>query len=282
VHHVTREVFDALHKANRELGFDAHADAVARFGFVGRAKPVDRDTTCKFMGSEFQLADAFRKETTLNRDDLEGIGRWIRGARKQADWVVYGLHSHESGETGDYHGGSRTSPPEFMIEFAHWAIDQGCDAFAGHGPHYLRGIEIYKGRPIFYSLGNFIMQNETVPWIPHEAFRNFGLPADATPGDYFSDRSDNGARGFPSDPVFWQAVLPVCSYKGGKLAEVRLYPVDLGYRRPIPQRGRPMLAEGKVAQEILAWLRDLSRPLGTDVRIDGDVGIIRPITGDAA
>jgi poly-gamma-glutamate synthesis protein (capsule biosynthesis protein) len=76
--------------------------------------------------------------------------------------------------------------------------------------------------------------------------------------------------------VFWQAVLPVCTYKGRKLAEVRLYPVDLGYQRAIPQRGRPMLAEGKVAQEILTWLRDLSKPLGTDIRIDGDVGIIRP------
>src|SRR5690606_5555398 len=109
----------------------------------------------------------------------------------------------------------------------------------------------------------------------HEAYRNFGLTADATPGDYFADRSDNGTRGFPADPVFWQAVLPVCNFRGGKLAEVKLYPVDLGYQRPIPQRGRPMLAEGAVAQEILVWLRDLSKPLGTDIRIDGDVGLIR-------
>ena len=47
------------------------------------------------------------------------------------------------------------------IEAAHWAIDQGADLFAGHGPHFLRGIEIYKNRPIFYSLGNFIFQNGT-------------------------------------------------------------------------------------------------------------------------
>ena len=102
---VTRDVFDALHKANRELGHDAQAEAQARFGFTGRAKPVDKTTTVKFMGTEFRLAEAFRTETTLNNEDLEGIARWIRGARKQADWLVYSLHSHESGESGAFHGG---------------------------------------------------------------------------------------------------------------------------------------------------------------------------------
>ena len=276
VHYVPREVFEALQKANRELGFEAHAEAIARFGFTGRGKTLDSATALRFMGAELRLDEAFRTETTLNKEDMDGIARWIRGARKQADWLAYGLHAHESGETGDYHGGARTSPPGFMVEFAHWAIDQGCDLFAGHGPHYLRGIEIYKGKPVFYSLGNFIMQNETVPWIPHEAYRNFGLGAEHTPGDYFSDRSDNGTRGFPADPVFWQAVLPVCTYKARVLQEVRLYPVDLGFGRAIPQRGRPMLAEGKVAQAILGWLRELSEPFGTEIAIDGDIGLIRP------
>ena len=113
-----------------------------------------------------------------------------------------------NGDEGQLHEIHRPSAPEFLIEFAHWAIDNGCDGFTGHGPHILRGIEIYKGRPIFYSLGNFIMQNETVDWIPAEAYRNFKLGAEHTPGDYFEDRSDGGKRGFPSDPVFWQALLP--------------------------------------------------------------------------
>ncbi len=45
-------------------------------------------------------------------------------------------------------------------------IDAGADVFVGHGPHVLRGIEIYKGKPIFYSLSNFIFQNETVLRMP--------------------------------------------------------------------------------------------------------------------
>jgi poly-gamma-glutamate synthesis protein (capsule biosynthesis protein) len=148
--------------------------------------------------------------------------------------------------------------------------------FAGHGPHFLRGIEIYQGRPIFYSLGNFIFQNETVAWVPYEGYRRFGLSATHTPGDYFEARSDAGKRGFPADPVFWQGVFAVCTYEAHALKEVTLYPIDLGFGRPIPQRGRPLLAQGRVAQDILRWLQELSAPFGTDINIVGDVGIIRP------
>ena len=75
--------------------------------------------------------------------------------------------------------------------------------------------------------------------------------------------------------MFWQALLPVCRFQARKLAEIKLYPVDLGYQRPIPQRGRPVLAEGDVAQQILEWVRDLSKPFGTTIEIAGGVGTIK-------
>jgi hypothetical protein len=39
-----------------------------------------------------------------------------------------------------------------------------------HGPHVLRGIEIFKGKPVFYSLGDFIFQNETLLRLPAENY----------------------------------------------------------------------------------------------------------------
>jgi poly-gamma-glutamate synthesis protein (capsule biosynthesis protein) len=276
VHYVKQEVFEALHQANRELGYEEHEDAAARFGFSGQPEARDKNTTVRFMDSEFRLAEAFKVKTSVNQEDLAGIANWIRGATRQADWLVYGLHCHESGAIGEYHGGSRTSPPDFLIEFAHWTIDQGCDLFAGHGPHYLRGIEIYEGKPIFYSLGNFIFQNESVAWVPYEGYRRFGLGSDQTPGDFFEARTDADKRGFPADPVFWRSVVGVCHYEAKALKEVRLYPIDLGFGRPIPQRGRPVLAQGDVAQAILAWLQTASAPFGTEITIEGDVGVIRP------
>ena len=149
------------------------------------------------------------------------------------------------------------------------------DLYVGHGNHTMQGIEIYKGRPIFYSLGNFILQNETVPWMPHESYRNFGLSQQDTPGDYFEARSDAGRRGFPSDPVFWQSVLAVCHHRARQLYEVRLHPLDLGFGRSIPNRGRPLLAGGDLACEVLEWLRELSKPFGTRIDIEDGQGIIR-------
>jgi poly-gamma-glutamate capsule biosynthesis protein CapA/YwtB (metallophosphatase superfamily) len=275
VHHVPPDVFEALHKANRELGYEEHDEVQAQFGFSGRTKPLDKRTGLRFLEHEFHLAEGFKLETSVNKEDLEGIGKWIDGAKKQADWLVYGVHCHESGATGEFHGGSRTSPPDFLVEFAHWSIDRGCDLFAGHGPHFLRGIEIYKGAPIFYSLGNFIFQNETIDWVPYEGYRRFELGPEHTPGHFFEARSDAGKRGFPADPVFWQSVVGVCHYEGKALKEVRLYPIDMGFGRPIPQRGRPLLAEGRVAQETLEWLQHVSQPFGTHIDIEGDVGVIR-------
>ncbi len=275
VHHVPPDIYDALNKTKDGLGYAEQEANRVQFGFQGRDGDLDPRSAMKFLDREFRLGDDFKVETSVNREDLEGIGNWIRGAKQQSDWIVYGLHCHESGETGEYHGGSKTAPPDFLVEFAHWTLDQGCDVFAGHGPHFLRGIEIYKGKPIFYSLGNFIFQNESVAWVPPGGYNNFGLGYDNTPGDFFTARSDAGQRGFPADPVFWQSVVAVCDYKGKALKEVKLYPIDMGFGRPIPQRGRPLLADEQVSHDILTWLKELSEPFGTEIEIDGCVGRIR-------
>ena len=275
VHHVERDVFDALHKANRELGYQETQEATEAFGFRGVGEAVDYSTEVEFLEKKFVLSEEFGVKTSPNESDLAGMGNWIRGAQKQADWMIYGAHCHESGATGEFHGSTRVSPPDFLVDFAHWTIDQGCALFAGHGPHFLRGIEIYKNRPIFYSLGNFIFQNESVLRLPDEAYRRFGLGYDQTPGDYLDTRSGGGTRAFAGDPVFWQSVVAVCNYAGGTLKEIMLYPIDLGHGRPIPQRGRPVLAEGPIAQRTLKWLQDVSKPYGTEINIEGDIGVIR-------
>ena len=44
---------------------------------------------------------------------------------------------------------------QYMTDIAHAAIDAGADIVVGHGPHYSLPIEVYKGKPVFYGLGNF-------------------------------------------------------------------------------------------------------------------------------
>ena len=273
-HHVRDDVFEALEKANIELGYKEEQLARDLFGFRGVEKDGNSAQDLEFLEHNFVRSDHFGVHTEMNTSDQSGIEKWIRGAQKQSDWVVYGVHCHESGNTGDFHGLSRISPPQFLVDFARWTIDQGCDMFVGHGPHFLRGIEIYKGKPIFYSLGNFIFQNESVLWLPDEAYRRFQLDHNHTPGDYLDTRSGSGSRAFAADPVFWQSVVAVCNYESGSLSSIDLHPIDMGYQRPIPQRGRPVLAKGQIANETLKWLQDVSTPYGTQIDISGNVGRI--------
>lgn len=75
------------------------------------------------------------------------IAEDIKAVRNQVDWIV--VNFHWGVELANY-------PEIWQSELAYFTIDQGADVVVGHHPHVLQGAEIYKGRPIAYSLGNFI------------------------------------------------------------------------------------------------------------------------------
>jgi poly-gamma-glutamate synthesis protein (capsule biosynthesis protein) len=83
----------------------------------------------------------------VNNIREERIAEDIRAIRDQVDWVVVNYHWGQ--ELADF-------PADWQTKLAHFTIDQGADAVVGHHPHVLQGAEIYKGRAIAYSLGNFI------------------------------------------------------------------------------------------------------------------------------
>lgn len=84
-----------------------------------------------------------------NKEDLEAMRNDIRRAKAQADLVVMSIHwgvHHVPGLIAMY-----------QYEVAHAAVDSGVDLIIGHHPHILKGIEVYGGKAIFYSLCNFGM-----------------------------------------------------------------------------------------------------------------------------
>jgi hypothetical protein len=87
-------------------------------------------------------------------------------------------------------------------------VDAGADLFVGHGPHVLRGIEMYKGKPIMYSLGDFIFQNETLLRLPSENYEPYNLGPTAHVNDFNDARYDFDKSGFPSDPPIWWRCIP--------------------------------------------------------------------------
>jgi poly-gamma-glutamate synthesis protein (capsule biosynthesis protein) len=160
-------------------------------------------------------------------------------------------------------------PAEFIGAFARAMIDAGAHLVAGHGPHLMRGMELYQGKPIFYSLGNFIGQNELVPKIPADGYERFRAEPDLTPGQVYQKRTLGDQAGFPADRRYWESVVPLLSYDGGVLRSIELTPISLGWKDARHRRGRPRLAEGEEARAILERFAELSRPFGTTVSING-------------
>ena len=73
----------------------------------------------------------------------------------------------------------------------------------------------------------------------------------------------------------WESIFATTTWSGGKLKEVRIYPIDLNAAGSKP-KGVPSFAAPELAKKILGEVKSLSAAFGTNVQIEGDVGIIRP------
>lgn len=202
--------------------------------------------------------------------DVANILRNVRRGKQFADFCIASNHGHEPGNWSQ-------EPPDYEQSFARGLIDAGADAYVGHGPHQLRGIEIYKGRPIFYSLGNFIMDDLRTPvgadmFASHSKDPVVDTDAEVTVnemmGGYITD------PGF-SDPVFYESVVSISRFEHNQLAEIRLYPIELGRSKRFANRGIPHLAPAPQGRTILERLQQLSKRLGTEITIENDIGTIR-------
>ena len=208
--------------------------------------------------------------------ELESYAREIRDAKFLSDFVVANIHSHhwqvppDASSAGD----ESRDPPDFLMELARTAIDNGADAFFSHGEGELRGVEIYNGKPIFYQLGNFnrhpFFQEVFNPEYWERAARNPRVDIETL------TRAQVQALNYPTnhDREYFESVVAVSHYNEGVLEEIRLYPVDLKFDGPFVDIGTPHLASGEVAQRVLRTLQDASVAFGTEIRISGDVGTI--------
>ncbi len=213
--------------------------------------------------------------TFPNEADVKGIVASIKDAKRQSDYVLVSLHAHEAD------GAKREIPAKFIRAFCKKCLDAGAHAIIGHGPHLLRGIEIYKRKPILYSLGNFIFMNETVRFLPSDIYERQGLTWDSTPADLYDARGrggkkdERGFRWFTYDRVYWESAIARFTLESGALRELQLHPVTLGFEKRRSQRGRPTLADGKAAKVILERIRKLSLQYGTRLDIIDGVGKVR-------
>ena len=238
---------------------------------VLHAGPPPGDRQMTMFGRQITKGEQTRVEFTLSAGDEQPVLEVVRAARQQAELVIVSVHSHEPSNDSE-------EPADFLRQFAHDAVDAGAGLVVGHGPHRLRGVEIYKGAPIFYSLGNFLYQTTGLDFRAADQF-------DAGNNLY---TSAIGAAGAASSPVgqldqdwWWKSVFVVATTEGGRLSDLKAYPISLTAGGQPGQKGLPQLATGVDGDTILRQFSALSKRLGTDVGDRVSSGVLTvPISGN--
>jgi len=206
---------------------------------------------------------------TPNPEDAQRILQSIRDARQHADLVIVYQHNHvfsnHSFSTIFTEGmAERLAPNEWLQKWTHQEIDAGADIVVMHGAPLLHGVEIYRGRPIFYDLGNLI----------------YNTPPTLT---------------YIDEPMAWESMVAYVEFDAAagsgrrNLKSISLRPIvmnTLGEGQPdvhseytnnefLVTRGLPSPATGARARYILERVADESKPFGTSIEVKGETAEIK-------
>lgn len=185
--------------------------------------------------------------------DVEAMEDDLVVAARHHDVVMLALHNHDVSHHRAFGIQDRTPPNDELVYRR--AVEAGAAAVLGSGPHVLRGIELHRGRPIFYSLSNFIYQYRTPDKIPvdlvHQRDGEIERPANVS----VWDRRD-------PERVF-EGVVARMTFNEAKLKRLELVPFTIDDEGPL--YGVPRLPTASRGREIIALLQRLSSPYGTTI-----------------
>jgi poly-gamma-glutamate capsule biosynthesis protein CapA/YwtB (metallophosphatase superfamily) len=187
-----------------------------------------------------------RSDRSWESADQERILAAVRSAAGQADWVLAYHHNHEYDEK------SRQQVPETQQQIARLCVDAGATLYVAHGFPGIRGIELYKGCPLFHGLGNFIFETRRVVY-------------------------------YAADTTAWQSIVVKCRLERKAVTQIRAYPVSLRENQRLEEgqgvmfpAGAPRPAVGEEAQGILGTFRRLCDEIGTSVSIRDEYAQVMP------
>jgi len=262
---------DAMGSARKAAGAEANEAASPSEGRAAGKLPE----TLALLDNQFELGDRLAYTYQMDSIDFSENLKNVRQGKQYSDFLLAAMHNHENGVGPDELG-------DFNIKLAHAAIEAGADAFVGSGEHRLLPIEIYKGKPIFYSLCDFFWDDKQEPYAAdyYEQYREdliaaYGDPAKATDADLTIVLNSLDWGSPTEDNMAFLSVVAVSKYEGGQVSEIRLYPVDLGYGLRLTESGIPRVPVPEVAQRILKRLQKISEPYGTKIAIEDNIGLIR-------
>lgn len=211
----------------------------------------------------------------MNEQDRRGNILSMRQGKQYADFMMFSMHVHQNRYAFQAYSNDNY-PPQYLIDLAREMVDNGMDMYVGHGNHTMQGIEIYKGRPIFYNLGNLSVHR----W----GYDHFDF---SSPSTWPRTRMEAGEESsqWLQGPANQRAYIAHVRYEEGYLEEIKIYPVDLGgapgpERRTWSRTDIPMTPSPNLAREILEEIQEYSEPFGTNISIETDeigrvIGVIR-------
>jgi poly-gamma-glutamate capsule biosynthesis protein CapA/YwtB (metallophosphatase superfamily) len=191
-------------------------------------------------------------------EDLEELLADIRRARQSSDIVILSLH------WGIHYFRAAIG---YQPAVAHAAVDAGADLILGHHPHMLKGIEVYKGKVIFYSLGNFAFDShpkavDTV-WYGHRRKVYEGLlkipPKDQRSAYHFQPESR-------------YSMIAKIAIEDKKIKQLSVLPVFINDQA----QPEPFSASDTKGQEVIRYLRDITQEasLNAGLTTRGDEAVI--------
>jgi poly-gamma-glutamate capsule biosynthesis protein CapA/YwtB (metallophosphatase superfamily) len=208
----------------------------------------------------FQPGNPCRIKTFPDRQDLEALVADVVAVKDEVDVVVLSLH-------WGLHF-SRALIADYQPVIAHAAIDAGVDLVLGHHPHILKGVEVYKGVPIFYSLCNFALDMPLrASDLEHANFAYFRTLNPDWPPIVEGDP-------YPMPPEARMTITAKIDITDGAIVRVAVLPTWIVETAEpiILKNGDPRFAQ------VVDYLRDisLSQGLGVTLTIEGDEVAVSP------
>lgn len=258
-YHITPEHMKAL----KEMSAGTHIDGRRNRSRMGGYTPLPPEGCFGFGEYNFRESEREGKFSKVNATDMARTENTIKKALEVCETVIVNIHSHEIKHDTD------DEPDDFLIEFCRKCIDAGASAVIGTGTHQLKAIEIYKEKPIFYSLGNFIFQSDMVFCMPDDFREKYHMPYGLTAKKQIAERAKLGNGGLHTDVNNFRSLMPFMTFEDGRLTNVVLYPLRLDMHT-----GFPALADDTETKIIYDYLCDRNKQFGTQIEIkDGIIEV---------
>ncbi len=255
-YHITPEHMKAL----KEMSAGTHIDGRRNRSRMGGYTPMPPEGCFGFGEYNFRESETEGKFSKVNAIDMARTENTIKKALSECENVIVNIHSHEIKHDTD------DEPDDFLIEFCRKCIDAGASAVIGTGTHQLKAVEIYKEKPIFYSLGNFIFQSDMVFCMPDDFREKYKMPYGLTAKEQIAERAKLGNGGLHMDVNNFRSLMPFMTFEDGRLTELVLYPLRLDMHT-----GLPSLADEAETKIIYDYLCDRNKQFGAKIILNGSV-----------